>query len=229
MTSWVSHLSSTTSFFSFSFRGQSGKCSPPKYALIHRIFAWGAHQDREDRRAHHVSFGPRPHPSSSPFSSSSSSLWLVFILLAGAEWPFMLAAVGYGCLCLCVCERESEGHDIPSSDVCQAIHTHIHSPCPTPVWILCHTSLVEPQSCHFSSHRHHSTKSDRSAHKHTALSLSLGDIRLSHALVQQVAAAVPAERGMSAGVRGETCAWQIYDRNLPDFTVQKQQLTSEEN
>lgn len=54
------------------------------------------------------------------FSSSPSSLWLVFIGLAGAEWPFMLAAVGYGCVCV----RESQSHDIASSDVCQTVSTH---------------------------------------------------------------------------------------------------------
>lgn len=54
-----------------SFAGRNGKRSPPEYALIHRKFAWGAHQDREDRRAHRVSFGLRlrpsdPHPTPLP-------------------------------------------------------------------------------------------------------------------------------------------------------------------
>lgn len=45
---------------------RDGKRSPPKHSLIHRKFAWGAHQDREDRRAHRVSFGLSLRPSPPP-------------------------------------------------------------------------------------------------------------------------------------------------------------------
>lgn len=129
-------------------------------------------------------------------------------------------------------------------------HKHTHTHAPTHIHQT-HSSLDsvpylphrEPQSCLFSSHQRHSTKSDRSTHTlththmlthtHTVLWFSLGDIRLSHALVLQVAAAVPAKRGMSAGVRGETCAKPIYDckslQFAPLYGEKKQQLTSEES
>lgn len=162
-----------------------------------------------------------------PFSSSSSSFWLVFILLAGAEWPFMLTAVGYGCLYLCV-RVWRPWHPLvrclPSRP-----HTHsgIHSPCSARVWILCHTALIE--SCrHATSARINITQARMtSPHKRTPLWLSPGDIRSSHALVLQRAAAAPAEGGMS-----ESCAWQIYDCKSLQFATtygEKQQPTCEEN
>lgn len=55
-------------------QGEEGSVAPHNMLSFTEYFAWGAHQDREDRRAHHVSFGLRLHPPDPPLFSSSSSL-----------------------------------------------------------------------------------------------------------------------------------------------------------
>lgn len=164
----------------------SVKCVAPQYALIHRIFAWGAHQDREDRQAHHVSFGPRLHPSPPPFL-------LPFFPLTcfhRAGWSWMTI---HACCCwiwMCVRERVWE----PWHPIIWCLPNRPHTPVNSPGPLQSGFCAIPPsQSCHTSFQ-------PDSTHIHTWSSASLQEIS------EISATSVPAESHRAAGFRRETSA-----------------------
>lgn len=176
MTSWMSHLSTTSSFFFFTFSWWNWSTAPPPRICSHsqNICLGCSSGQGGGQTSPPCFFWPKTPPFILPL------FLLLFLLLtcfhtAGWSWMTIHARCCWIWMFVFVCVWESlKAMTSPSSDVCQAIQTHTHTltmprSSLDSVPYLPHRGL---QSCHFSSHQHHSSKNDKSTQTPPPLALS---------------------------------------------------------